>query len=305
MSTDTSQNGPDLKEDWFVAGASVIGAVHVFRGLPRQDALLLVPPSGATGPVVAVADGHGASRHFRSEAGASLAVQAASRAAIRHSADLAVTAGATDVVAAVRGELAAEILASWQEAVGRHLVDNPFSSAEAAMVDDWDEIEVPYGSTLLVAMVAGRWLVCLQIGDGDIVAVTLEGRASMLVPGDPALDGVRTTSLCQSDALDHFRAGVRDVRQDPVLAVLLASDGYGNAQSADPWYPGVALDLATLLYERGPDWLGDQLPEWARRCASTEGSADDTTMAVIVSRTLARTGEQGKGPSRFRARDPR
>ena len=105
-----------------------------------------------------------------------------------------------------------------------------------------------------------------------------------------------------ANALQSFRTAVRDLDTEPVLAVLMATDGYGNAQSADPWHPGVGADLARLLRHEGPEWVAEHLPAWAERCASSEGSGDDTTIAVIVNRSEAkRKGPAGRA-SRSQAR---
>ena len=63
------------------------------------------------------------------------------------------------------------------------------------------------------------------------------GRPLLPVPGDPLLDGRHTTSLCGA------RAGTSvspwwTSPTTPLLGVLLATDGYGNAQVADPWADG-------------------------------------------------------------------
>jgi len=290
-----------------VSGASAIGAAHVARGLPCQDAFLLVEPDApddsavaAVVAVVAVADGHGARRHFRSAAGAWFAVEVACQAALRHAAGLAAMTRPTEVQAAVRSELTPEIVRDWRIAVGRDVESDPFSPGEtASMAAGADTPEIPYGSTLLMGLVAGRWLVCLQIGDGDIVVVARDGQASIPVPGDPTLDGLRTTSLCQADALQSFRDAVQDVTQDPVLAVLVVTDGYGNAQSDDPWHPRLGTDLADVLWREGPDWVAERLPEWAALCASSEGSGDDTTIGLIVNRCAARS----KAPTASSTRD--
>jgi serine/threonine protein phosphatase PrpC len=238
--------------------------------------------------VVALADGHGAARHFRSEAGAEFAVEAATRVALRHTERLAAMTQPADVQAAALAEVAAEIVQDWFQAVARAVEKDPFSPDELAqMAWGGDSVEIPYGATLLTAVVAGRWLVCLQIGDGDVVVVHPDGSALLPIPVDPSLDGVRTTSLCQPDALESFREFVQDLEIQPVLAVLMVSDGYSNAQSADPWYPAVGADLARLLRHEGPEWVAERLPEWARRCASSEGSGDDTTMVLMVRRGAA------------------
>jgi hypothetical protein len=141
---------------------------------------------------------------------------------------------------------------------------------------------VPYGSTLLLAVLVSPWLLLCQIGDGDIVVVGPDGAATAPVPGDPLLDGQRTTSLCQPDAADVFRMAVLDLRRGPVAAVLLATDGFGNAQTAEPWYPLFGADLLRLARQHGPEWVRAQVPAWVARCASAEGSGDDAGAALII-----------------------
>jgi len=217
-----------------------------------------------------------------------LAVEVAREVALGHAPRLAALTSRAEVRLAARTELAAEIVDQWRQAVGRDLAGNPYSPAETKFMAAGDAKQtVPYGSTLLLGVVAGTWLVCLQIGDGDMVVVAPDGRASLPVPGDPTLDGTRTTSLCQTDALGSFREAAQSLEQEPVLAAMAVTDGYSNAQSEDPWHPRLGTDLADMLRTEGPDWVGERLPAWARLCASSEGSGDDATIAVIISRSLA------------------
>ena len=67
----------------------------------------------------------------------------------------------------------------------------------------------------------------------------------------------------------------------PLRALLLATDGYGNSQAEEPWQPGVGRDIAELAAGHDHGWFG-QLPGWAERCASAEGSGDDTTIALLL-----------------------
>ncbi|MGH9121169.1 MAG: hypothetical protein ACRDYC_04365, partial [Acidimicrobiales bacterium] len=106
------------------------------------------------------------------------------------------------------------------------------------------------------------------------------GRVSRAVPGDPELDGLRTTSLCQTDAERSFR--VRVVGSAGVALALLASDGFANAQADDDWEGPVGRDIARMIAAEGIDEVASRLIEWVRRCASSEGSGDDTTIALVA-----------------------
>jgi hypothetical protein len=264
------------------------GAAHEFAGRPLQDAAgsAVYPEEDPRWLAVAVADGHGGKPHFRSARGSELAVEAGLRLARKAAARFAAGESATALRSAAGAELVPELIGWWRQAVERDLAEYPWQSEELELLSD-DDFTVAYGSTLLLAVMADPWLVLCQIGDGDIVMVGHDGMASVPVPGDPRLDGHTTTSLCQPDAADAFRVAVIDLAASDTAALLLATDGFGNAQTADPWYQPVGGDVMRLAAEHGISWVRDQLPVWAARCASSEGSGDDTAVALLL-----RTGKE-------------
>jgi serine/threonine protein phosphatase PrpC len=70
--------GEKYKTDWRIIGESIQGASHKRSGQPNQDAIALSPASGDSLPLIlAVSDGHGGAKYFRSDKGASFAVGAA------------------------------------------------------------------------------------------------------------------------------------------------------------------------------------------------------------------------------------
>jgi hypothetical protein len=282
MSTDDAELSPHDAEDlWLALTASQQGAAHQATGLPNQDAVASrhVQPDAL---VAAVADGHGHRRHFRSARGSRLAVILACEAAQELAARLDEFESARQIESEVLRSLVPAITGRWREAVREDVAADPFTVQEEASRVGGDDALIAYGSTLLLAITRRRWLVLVQIGDGDIVGIQPDGQPLLPVPGDPSLDGHQTTSLCGPRAEDDFRAAVVDTSTTALLGVLLATDGYGNAQAADPWADAVSADLAELIHDRPPEWLASQLPSWASRCASADGSADDTTIALLI-----------------------
>jgi hypothetical protein len=256
---------------WQVITGSARRAAHRAGGLPNQDAVASHDVPG--GVVVGIADGHGHIRHFRSADGAALAVDVAGRVASRTAAGLAADDTGHEEAERAGHELARAVVADWRSAVAGQLEVRPYTTEERFLLDRSADMPViPYGSTLLVAVIAARWLVCAQIGDGDMVAVRPDGSSFSPVAHDDRLDGRRTTSLCQPDALAAFRTGAHDLRRVPLAALLLATDGYGNAQADEPWQASVGRDLAGLAACRDRHWFGQEVPGWAQRCASAEGS---------------------------------
>ena len=258
-----------------------MGAARQAAGLPNQDAVAAreIRPDVL---VAAVADGHGPPAPFpqRSRLAARGGHRLRGRPELAARLDDFETAGQIESEALRR--LVPAITGRWRDAVREDVAADPFTAREEAARAKGDDTLIACGSTLLLAIAGRRWLVLVQIGDGDIVGIQPGGRPLLPVPDDPSLDGRQTTSLCGTRAEDDFRAAVVDTRTTALLGVLLATDGYGNAQLADPWTEAVSADLADMINDRPPEWLAGQLPLWASRCASPDGSADDTTVALLI-----------------------
>jgi len=286
---------PDLPTDgrtsrWQAVTATERGAAHRAAGLPNQDAAEVRPLDG--GMVAAVADGHGHSRHFRSARGARMAVSIACQAA----ADLAARPGGLRAAPdELRELLVPDIVTRWRDAVHRDVAAEPFTGAEEA-VRRGDDVTIPYGTTLLMAIGTGERLLLAQIGDGDIVCIRPDGTALLAVPGDPLLDGRHTTSLCSQGAEDSFRVAAVDLAGTVVLGALLATDGYGNAQVAEVWENVVSEELAGPIATWPLSWMASQLQAQAGQCASVDGSADDTTLALLLAPAAAQDGPDAPVP---------
>ena len=265
---------------WRILTATHQGAAHDMLGLPNQDAVASYE-AAPRAVAVAVADGHGHHRHFRSARGSRLAVAAACQALPEFTAALAAPAGAAAAERQIRQHLVPAVTGRWRQAVREDFAAEPFTAEEEHSRGVGDDPVIAYGTTLLVAAVWQEWLLLAQIGDGDIVGVRAGG-ALLPVPGDPLLDGRHTTSLCSPSAEGSFRVAAVDTRRTALRGVLLATDGYANAQTAHAWEDAVGAGLAALIGEHPREWLAAQLPLWAARCASAEGSADDTTIALLL-----------------------
>lgn len=300
---------PGRTPGWIVLTASERGASHVATKSPNQDAVA-TERAGAAGVVAAVADGHGHPRHLRSARGSRLAVKIGCQSAqeladrLESANGLLAQQDAGGTAAATAGQitelaekfLVPTIISRWREAVLAEVKADPFTEDEQTHRHAGDDATIAYGSTLLLAMVLRGWLILAQIGDGDVVGVRKDGRAIEPVPADPQLDGLVTTSLCGSDPRADFRVAAVETERSQLAALLLATDGYGNAQVAERWPSAFTGDLARMLMDRDLNWLASQLPSWAARCASSDGSADDTTLALLLSpATAARNAAGSQG----------
>lgn len=279
----------DRPAGWETYLASAIGADHVRAGSPNQDAIAATKfefPDASGLLAFAVADGHGHARHFRSERGSKFGVKAGVSAARAWAERLP---PGSPISQAGANQLVEDVVAAWRELVAADLAADPLSDAQIAARPHDDPPEIPYGATLLLGVLRPDVAVLAQIGDGDVLLILPDGRPLAPIPTDSRLDGTQTTSLCQPDAVSAFRVAVVNLVKTPVFGVFAATDGYGNAQAQADWHEGVAADLVRMGSEYGLDWIGGQLSGWAALCASSQGSGDDSTVALSLNSTAVLT----------------
>jgi hypothetical protein len=269
---------------WLLFTESARGAAHVHLGLPNQDShgAAEFEFAGRRGVTAAVADGHGNRRHFRSELGSRFAVDSATSSVLSTVTGDGIEFDSSEAAVQVKDQLIPTVLRSWRAAVSAHLSAFPFTAEEQSLRLFGDDPEIAYGSTLLIGLWTQDWVLCIQIGDGDIVVVQPDGTVVVPVPSDPNIFGHRTTSLCQPDAFDAFRYGTVDSTPEAPLALLLATDGFANSQAATPWQPEVGADIARLLNANRSERVGGELKSWVEGCASENGSGDDTTVSLVI-----------------------
>ena len=275
-----------VTRSWQATGGSVRGTLHERHGIPNQDAVLWSPLAGPAGfAATAVADGHGSNRCFRSETGARMAVEVG----LTLMSELISEAGGRD--AAGRERLSRRLAESWMEAVASDLEHKPFSDQELKRLEEkegpdarQEVLEGPalaYGTTLLLAGADDREVVFLQVGDGDILAVSAGGLVTRPLPPDPRSVGNATASLARSSAWQDARTRSVPADSDGPALVLAATDGYANSFEDDAGFLQVGSDLLAIIRANGLDEVNAQLEGWLGE-VSELGSGDDVSVGLLV-----------------------
>ena len=270
---------------WRVMSASVRGTAHQRTGMPNQDAVDYGMSAAGDAPstVLAVADGHGGGRHFRSQVGSTLAVHVGVKVVQEYVAGA--NGGKGDLV-----ELGKKISDGWLAAVRSDLEHNPFSEAELGKLEEGDggrsrvlveeRPELAYGATLLIAAATESGMILMQLGDGDILVVEADGTTMRPIAEDARLVGNQTTSLCQPEAWREFRTAEMSAKQGlPVLA-LLSTDGYVNSFRSQEDFVQIGNDYLQILREQGSEYLAEELPKILTE-ATQQGSGDDITLGML------------------------
>lgn len=263
---------------WQVVGQSVRGASHERNGLPNQDAIYWLPAVGCGSSVVlTAADGHGSPRYARSHIGAALAVEKAAQLTDEFLRNQNNVENLSLIKHATEEWLPRALVRSWSEAVAEHLRTDPLP-ADSVDADS----AVVYGATLLVAAVTERFVLYLQLGDGEILSVSESGEVVRPLIKDERLFGNETTSLCAPEAWRDVRVSFQPLTQSRPALILLSTDGYPNSFRDEAGFFKVGTDLLRMIRENGLASVNDHLAGWLRD-STRAGSGDDVTLGILCS----------------------
>lgn len=248
--------------------------------------------------LLAVADGHGSSIHFRSDRGSELAVEIAINTLKDFTGRIDPTLLFEKQEETVQG-LCKTIADEWAEKVLEDVALNPFTDEEYQrayclegryIIEEGEKLLRPYGTTLIAAAVTAAYTLIIQIGDGFAVAVDKNGNYSLPVPKDERCFENFSTSLCALEAHKDFRYFVS---AEDLAAVMLCTDGVLIPGLPASSSASAALHIIGKLCEFGEcnedflRYLFDFLEDHGR-CGFLKtlnimgGSCDDISIAGMV-----------------------
>jgi hypothetical protein len=300
---------------WSVLKNSVPGASHIRSGTPNQDSIGCFVPEGGRSPVVvAVADGHGSAKCFRSQRGAAFAVKIATSTVSRFLKEMR---GVSPEIVKREAEtrLPVDLVREWVHQVRQDLNENPFKEDELAKVEQDagkparqvlekggpEQSLLAYGTTLILAALTKDYAIFLQLGDGDVLIVwdhVLPLQVESPMPDDPGLIANETTSLCMPNAHRLFRFRFKLFQNVLPALIIVSTDGYSNSFATKEDFTKIGPDyLARLRSNRylksdkgqHPNrWRPKQRMEFEKELkgwlesVSQQGSGDDVTAGLII-----------------------
>src|SRR5258708_7730064 len=282
----------DIRE-WHILGQSVRGASHNSSGMLNQDRILWRQAKTSTGVplVMAIADGHGSEKHFRSHIGAQFAVEVAEQEIhrfVRELPDLSIITNFA-TIKYLTEQLPQSILYYWKETVEKHWLQNRYTEEEWKWLNDKANAKarhaisvnstLPYGATLLTVLVTKSFILYLQLGDGDILTVSETGEVTRPIPGDKRLLANETTSLCTATVND-FRSSFQLLSNTLPALILLSTDGYANSFRDVEGFLKVGSDIWSIIQKDGIEKVDADLGGWLTSATRT-GSGDDITLGIL------------------------
>ena len=281
------------------------GESHKADNKPCQDASFsAVYDDGLA--IAIVCDGHGGERYFRSDVGSRMATEVICESVktFVENVDKTMFIGQpfiaqeaitseevikkqTPIDKAFR-QLFSSIIYQWNQKIAEH--------AANTVVSEWEQEHVPqkyldelktsetfeklYGCTLMVYVQTPDYWFAFHLGDGKCVSFHQEGDLwQMPIPWDERCFLNKTTSLCDSNAINEFRYCYEGDGKYP-MAVFLGSDGMDDSFGEDPNLVNFYIQVVKMLVTEGREAtvksIESDLPQ-----LSKIGSKDDMSVAFI------------------------
>lgn len=290
----------------YLFNKTVTGFSHIERNKGCEDCSGSFSDESKGINIIAVADGHGDARCFRSAFGSKTAVETA----LEYLRYFAETNLSTDNGEAfyqsilhdpryrnncIR-QLTDSILAKWHDTVKSDYESTPPSAEDiSAAYPDGEKIKNIahiYGTTLIAALMLPKCLILIHQGDGRCDVFYDDGSVDQPIPWDKRCEDNSTTSLCDEDAFERFRSCVIDLSERKVIACCMGSDGVEDAYrdtytdfggkhtlmgGVNTFYKQLLCSIAEHSPEDFMKYLDEMLPEFSRT-----GSGDDISVAGIV-----------------------
>lgn len=277
--------------EWRAIGASVQGAAHRRSGLANQDAIRWLPPTGVGPPLIlAVSDGHGSAKSFRSHIGSEQAVGTAAWVLQDLLDGQPDPANLSAIKRTAEDRLPQEIVRRWSQAIEDHLKQTPLTPAELGALEERngaaarqavvDNPLLAYGATGLTVLAADSFILYLQLGDGDILVVRESGEVSRPLERDARLFANQTTSLCSPDAWRDVQVRFQALVDPPPALILISTDGYANSFVDEAAFIQVGTDILKMVRAEGLGEVQANLVNWLSQ-ASQSGSGDDITLGIL------------------------
>lgn len=282
------------------------GESHILSNKVCQDSSY--SSTSDTMSIAIVCDGHGGTRYFRSDVGSRFAVDATKecvqtfvsevdlnlfkdkpftqKKALSSEASSNVYTKDTNTDKALR-QLFSSIIYCWREKITQHSHKTPLSEKEKSTIkpsylSEFEQgigIEKTYGCTLMCYVYTHHFWFAFHIGDGKCIAFDDNGSWFEPIPWDEKCFLNKTTSLCDSSAIDEFRYCYRGDGNKP-LAVFLGSDGiddsFGETENMVNFY----VQVLKLINKEGQQIAVSNIQETLPQLSKI-GSKDDMSIACI------------------------
>ena len=289
------------------------GESHIVTERPCQD--YAYADSSGTISIAIVSDGHGGEAYFRSDQGSRFLVDITKHSVKSFVETISeqnesvfvgqpftqyIKENGTDYQVKSKEHkmlmwLFSSIISQWNATIAKHAIENDLTEWELSHVDEkyreeflkkrYDPeatFEKTYGCTLMAYVQTPNYWFAFQIGDGKLVRMNIINEllyCDQPVPWDNKCFLNKTTSICDSNALEEFRYCYQGDGIFPT-AMFLGSDGmddsYGDGERLYVFYANLFKQIAKSGKQEAYNVLKRSLPK-----ISKIASKDDMSVACV------------------------
>lgn len=289
------------------------GESHIISERPCQD--YAYADSSDTISIAIVSDGHGGEAYFRSDQGSRFLVDITKHSVksfvetISEQNDSVfvgqpftqyIKENGTDCQVKSKAHkmlmwLFSSIISQWNANIAKHAIENDLTEWELSHVDEKYRVEFlnkrndpeatfekTYGCTLMAYVQTPTYWFAFQIGDGKLVRMNIVNEllyCDQPVPWDNRCFLNKTTSICDSNALEEFRYCYQGDGIFPT-AIFIGSDGiddsYGDGEQLYNFYANLFKQIAKSGKQEAYNVLKRSLPK-----ISKIASKDDMSVACV------------------------
>ena len=248
--------------------------------------------------LIIVADGHGGNEYIRSRFGSQFAVESTYVKVKEFANKIYTKKILTDKSNIILQNLSKSILNEWYRRVISHFKENRIMDCEIKgmsedlqkiytdMNDSFDEnndkcvseLAKIYGTTLIMFANMDYCSIGMQIGDGRCIAFDKNFVSFEPMPLNEKCFFNKTTSICDSDAIDEF---VYYVSEEKPIAIFIGSDGIDDSYSNIDEVKELYMSILNEFNYKDEKIIKEEIKKYMQ-IITEKGSGDDISIALII-----------------------
>ena len=231
--------------------------------------------------IVAVADGHGGDKYFRSGYGSKIAVDSAITKLeefLKNEEYIAMLLNpniTTKKTEEIFTQIEKSILSLWNEKILLDFNSISLDQYKNLKIDNTEFNSYYYGTTLLFGCLSKNFSYISQIGDGQITIFNSDLVIQNPIKKDEKINFGLTTSLCDLDAINEFH---HKFYKNNINAIVLGTDGLVDSFSEKTYFH--VIKTAIYNHQLNEKLTYDSLKQWLPK-VSEKGSRDDISFGII------------------------
>ena len=251
-----------------------IGYSHIKNGIVCQDYSDSYHDDNRT--IITACDGHGGKLYIRSDRGSKFASEAVLYAFKKANEEFLSNESRAE------NRLRLEILCKWNELVEQDCFKHPFLEEELSILDEDErslilqEPQVAYGTTLNGAMIFGKRLICVSLGDGGCLLLK-NGTAEKIFPEDEDNVANVTCSMCQTDAYKHLRLKILPLSKAD--GAMVFTDGFINPYRT---FDNFCTSCVKPILENLKGGNKEKITDFVFKLSTEIGIGDDVSLGLLL-----------------------